>query len=408
MPNDVDPPTPDGQPTQAERIEGSRIISWLDEREDGLIAELRELVDINSGLDNPEGRGKTLDVLQRRYEKLGFTCRRLRHDQGFVHLVAARPGKTADATRVLVLGHVDTVFDSDSTFLTFQREGEWASGPGVGGMKGGLVVAQAMLGGLAHVGRLDAFDWVVVHNSDEEIGSPTSHEIIERLAADRDVCLGFEIGRPSGAVVRSRAGVGVFFVTVRGRAAHAGMDPHLGASAILCAADLATRIAALADATLNTSVNIGKITGGTRRNIVAESCRLEIDVRARSAAEAERVEAGLRAICADVHVAGTSADVFGRMSRPPWRRTAASDALVRHFQDVAKDLGVTLEAEDTGGGADTNFAGSLGIPTIDGLGPVGQGAHTHDERILLHSLITRAKLCAISLLRWSRPDRAEA
>lgn len=397
-----------GQPTQAQRLEGNRIITWIDGQEDRLFTRLRELVDINTGLDNPEGRAKTLDLLQRRYEKLGFVCRRLRHEQGFVHLVAARPSAKPNATRVLLVGHVDTVFDSTSTFQTFQREGEWASGPGVGDMKGGLVVTDALLGSLAHIGRLADFDWLVVHNSDEEIGSPTSREIMERLAADRDVCLGFEIGRSSGAVVRSRAGVGAFFVTVRGRAAHAGMSPELGANAIVCAADLIQRIAALADPSQQTSVNIGKIHGGERRNIVAEQCKIEVDVRVRSAAEGERVERELRAICADVQLPGTSAEVFGRMSRPPWSRTPASDQLVRHFQDVAQDLGVTLGAEDTGGGADTNFAGALGVPTIDGLGPVGSGAHTTDERIKLHTVLTRAKLCAIALLHWQRPDRAQA
>ncbi|MCO4761943.1 MAG: M20 family metallopeptidase [Myxococcales bacterium] len=404
MNHDEDP----RQPTHEQRMEGSRIINWLDEQEDGLITQLRGYVDTNSGLDNPTGRGEILDDLQKRYEQLGFVCRRLRHEQGFVHLIAARPSTKPDATKVMLLGHVDTVFNSDSVFLTFQREGDWASGPGVGDMKGGLVVTQALLGGLKQVGRLGDFDWVVVHNSDEEIGSPTSREVIERLAADRDVCLGFEIGRKSGAVVRSRAGVGAFFINVRGRAAHAGMDPHLGASAIVSAAELAQRIAALANPSLQTSVNIGKITGGERRNIVPDACKLEVDVRVRSADEATRVEQALRAACEELVVPGTTAEVFGHMSRPPWQRTPASDRLVHHFQDVARDLGVTLEAEDTGGGADTNFAGSMGIPTIDALGPVGQGAHTHDERIKLHSLITRAKLCAIALLRWEKADRAEA
>lgn len=408
MDTNFDPRPERNQPSHAERVEGSRIISWLDGEEDGLIERLRGLVDINSGLDNPNGRGQVLDVLQRKYESLGFVCRRLRHEQGFVHLIAARPSRKTDATKVMLVGHVDTVFDSTSTFLTFQREGEWASGPGVGDMKGGLVVTQALLGSLAHVNRIDDFDWVIVHNSDEEIGSPTSREVLERLAADRDLCLGFEIGRRSGGVVRSRAGVGAFFITVHGRAAHAGMEPHLGASAILSAAKLTTAISALADPSQHTSVNIGKILGGERRNIVADHCKLEVDVRVRSASEATRVEAALRALCDDLAVEGTSAEIFGRMSRPPWQRTAASDRLAKHFQDVAGELGIQLDAEDTGGGADTNFAGSLGIPTIDGLGPVGQGAHTHHERIQLHTLITRAKLCAIALLRWKRPDRAQA
>ncbi len=395
-------------PTQEELLEGNAVIRWLDAREDALIAQLRGLVDINSGLDNGPGRKQVLDLLQERYEALGFTCQRLRHEQGFVHLVAMRPGRRPSPTKVLLLGHVDTVFDSDSAFLSFQREGEWASGPGVGDMKGGLVVALATLGALHKVNRLDDFDWVVVHNSDEEIGSPTSRELIERMAADRDLCLDFEIGRKTGAVVRSRAGVGAFFVTVHGKASHAGMDPELGASAIVAAAELVQRVAALADPAKRTTVNIGRIIGGGKRNIVPDSCRFEIDVRVRTPAEAERVEAALRAACETTTVAGTRAELFGRIGRPPWQRTPASDRLIHHFQEVANDLGIDLPAEDTGGGSDANFVGGLGIPTIDALGPVGQGAHTFDERIQIHTLKSRAKLCAIALLRWRPQETALA
>jgi len=117
-------PGPNGEPSHDERLEGGRIIAWLDGQEDRLITRLRTLVDINTGLDNHAGQARTLDLLQRKYEKLGFVCRRLRHDQGFVHLIAARPAKSADATKVLLLGHIDTVFGEQTSFLTFQREGE--------------------------------------------------------------------------------------------------------------------------------------------------------------------------------------------------------------------------------------------------------------------------------------------
>ena len=402
------------QPTQQELMDGNGVIRWVDTNEEHLVEELRDWVNLNSGLDNDAGRREMLDHLQGHYESLGFHCQRLRHEQGFTHLVAMRPSPKPSAVKVMLLGHVDTVFDSDGTFLSFQREGEWASGPGVGDMKGGLLVTVAMLKALESIGRLDDYDWVAVHNSDEEIGSPTSRDVIERMCADRDLCLDFEIGRASGAVVRSRAGVGAFFVGVQGKAAHAGMEPEQGANAIVAASALIREVAALADHDKGTKVNIGRVTGGDKRNIVAEGCRFEVDVRVQTVAEAERVEAALMALqgtrpptlpweSVEIEVS-----VFGRFGRPPWPRSGASDKLVSHFQTVASDLGIDLPAEDTGGGSDANFPGALGVPTLDALGPVGEGAHTHHERIRIHTIASRAKLCAIALLRWRPEERAQA
>ena len=398
------------QPTQQELMDGNGVIRWIDGHEEQLIEQLRGWVDLNSGLDNEAGRQQMIDALQLEYESLGFQCRRLHHEQGFTHLVAMRPSAKPDALKVLLLGHVDTVYDSDGTFLSFQREGEWASGPGVGDMKGGLVVTLAMLRALQSISRLDDFDWVAVHNSDEEIGSPTSRDVIERMATGRDLCLDFEIGRSSGAVVRSRAGVGAFFCEVEGKSAHAGMEPEKGINAVLAASTLMAEVVALADHSRGTKINIGRITGGNKRNIVAENCRFEIDVRVQSTKEAERVERalhdlkGARASSLPWERGSAQVHLFGRFSRPPWPRGAASDRLAGHFQTVANDLGIDLPAEDTGGGSDANFPAALGVATIDALGPVGEGTHTHHERIRVHTVASRAKLCAIALLRWQRSE----
>lgn len=382
----------------------NHIIEWLDHRENTYLERLRRLVDTNSGLDNPEGRLACLEQIERVYRGLGFTCERVERPGDMVHLIARRPAVTKGAPKVLILGHFDTVYDSTSSFVSYSQQGEWLCGPGVGDMKGGIVVAQAALDALAGSGRLDAFDWLCFHNADEEIQSPTSRDLIESLALGRDLCLDFEIGRKSGAVVRSRAGVGRFFISVHGKSAHAGMDPTAGVNAIVGAAKIVLALQDLAAPARGTTVNVGVIRGGTKRNIVPDICRIEVDVRVLDTKEGERVERAVRDLCAEPPVAGAKVECIGGIGRPPWQRTPQCDALIAHFQQVATEFGIALGAEDTGGGSDANFTAALGIPTIDGLGPVGEHPHTHDERIRRHSVVERAKLVALALLRWQAPE----
>ncbi len=384
----------------------NEIVFFLERREATYLSRLRALVDINSGLDNPAGRNRVLEHLEIIYKSLGFACERVACAGEMVHLVARRPSKLATAPKVLLLGHFDTVYDSTSSFQSFTEQGPFLCGPGVGDMKGGLVVAQAALDALHHVGKLGDFDWVCVHNADEEIQSPTSRALIEQSAAGRDFCLDFEIGRKTGAVVRSRAGVGRFFVTVHGKSAHAGMDHASGVNAIVGLAHLITVISALTDSGKGTTVNVGVVKGGTKRNVVPDEAKAEIDVRVLTAAEGERVEAAVRELCSTAPVPGARVEVIGGVGRPPWQRNAACDKLIAHFQAVADEHGIKLGAEDTGGGSDANFTAALGIPTIDGLGPVGEHPHTHDERIDKHSVVERAKLVALALLAW-RGERAD-
>lgn len=376
---------------------------WLEGRQDALHDQLRDLVNVNSGLDNPEGRLTCLKQIERRWQLLGFTCERIERPGDMVHMIGRRPARTSNgspAPRVLLLGHVDTVFDRDTTFLSYSRQGPWAHGPGVGDMKGGIVVAQAAIGALAHVGCLDGFDLVVVHNADEEVQSPTSRDLIEAAAADRDLCLDFEVGRASGAVVRSRAGVGRYFIGATGRAAHAGMHHAQGANAVVALAEAVGRLSALTDYEHGTTINVGVFRGGLRRNVVPQEARCAVDVRIRDAAEGERVDAAIRSICARSSVPGTALTVDGGIGRPPWQRSESSDQLVAHFLAVASDLEIALSAEDTGGGSDANLVAALGVPCIDGLGPIGEDVHTDRERILVETLPRRALLVAAALLRW--------
>ncbi|MBM4342095.1 MAG: M20 family metallopeptidase [Deltaproteobacteria bacterium] len=382
----------------------NEIVFFLERREATYLARLRALVDINSGLDNPAGRDRVLDHLEIGYKTLGFSCERVQRPGDMTHLVARRPSTKPGATKVLILGHFDTVYDSTSPFQTFTEQGPWLAGPGVGDMKGGLVVTQAALDALYHVGHLGDFDWVCCHNADEEIQSPTSRDLIEQCAADRDLCLDFEIGRKTGAVVRSRSGVGRFFVTVHGRSAHAGMDHSVGVNAIVGLSRIIVELAELTDPARGTTVNVGVVKGGTKRNVVPDEAKAEVDVRVQSIEEGERVERRIRELCGGEPVPGARVELLGGIGRPPWQRNPLCDRLIAHFQRVADEHGLALGAEDTGGGSDANFTAALGIPTIDGLGPVGEKPHTFDERIQRHSVVERAKLVALALLAY-KPDR---
>lgn len=374
------------------------LIYFLEHREQTYLSRLRKLVDTNSGLDNPAGRMACLEQLETVYRGLGFSCERIERQGGMVHLLARRVATRVDAPKLLILGHFDTVYDSTSPFQSYQEMGGWLGGPGVGDMKGGLVVAQAAMDALNHVGKLGDFDWLCLHNADEEVQSPTSRDLIEQHAVGRDLCLDFEIGRKTGAVVRSRSGVGRFFITVHGKAAHAGMDHSAGVNAIVGVAKILLEISDLTDQAAGTTVNVGVIKGGTKRNVVPDEAKIEVDVRVSTLAEGQRVEARIREICGQPPVKGARVEVLGGIGRPPWQRNAACDQLISHFQRVATEHGITLGSEDTGGGSDANFTAALGIPTIDGLGPVGEYPHTLEEKIQKHSIVERAKLVALALV----------
>lgn len=384
-----------------------RIVGYLDGRLDTLQEALGELVLLPTGPHEREWQRACLDLLGRRWRRLGFHTEIIEAAAGLGHLVAHRPARSEAAPRILLLGHLDTVFDQSTGFVGMHRAGDWLHGPGVADMKGGLVVARAAVEALLAAGRADDFDFTLLVTSDEEIGSPTSRALVERVAAGRDLVLGFEPGREGFGVVDGRAGVGAFSVAFHGRAAHAGVDPERGRSAVVAAADFALAVGGLGDAEAGTTLTVGTISGGTKRNVVPELCRLELDARARVPEEAERVGAAVRVLGEQVaRRHEVRFELRGGFHRPPWPRDPHGPHA--HFAAVAKDLGLQLPAVLTGGGSDANLAAASGAPTLDGLGPVGFGMHSTEERIERHSLVERAKLVALALLRFQPGTRAEA
>jgi glutamate carboxypeptidase len=313
----------------------------------------------------------------------------------------------AHTTRVLILGHFDTVWDTGTLtrMPIVERHGR-LHGPGIFDMKGGLSIALQAIRALRHAGWPGGLEVTCLWTSDEETGSDSSRALIEEEALRSQAVLVCEPALTGGALKTARKGVGHFDIHVTGVSAHAGIDPGAGASAVHALARLVIELEQLNDKTAGTSVNAGVIRGGTRSNVVAEEAMAEVDVRVGRLADAAPLDAAIRALrAADPRV---TVRVEGGINRPPFERTAGVAALFGMAREVASGMDIDLAEGSTGGASDGNFTGALGVPTIDGLGAVGAGAHAIDEHIVLAALPARAALVAGLLRRLATSPRPGA
>ena len=306
----------------------------------------------------------------------------------------AGPPNTAHA---LMVCHYDTVWPVGTLArMPWRRDGGRISGPGVYDMKASLVIAEWALRAITALGLALPRPVQVVVTSDEEIGSPTGRAVIERAAQGAAYALVLEPPLVGGALKTARKAAGRFTLEVSGRASHAGLAPEEGRSAIVELAHHILRLHQLQSPAHGTTINTGVIQGGTRPNVVAAQARMDIDVRAWSQAEAERIVAAIRATTAitpDVTIM-----VTGELSRPPMERTTAIADLFARAHKIGATLGLALTEGAAGGVSDANFTAALGLPTLDGLGVEGDGAHAAHEHILLGSLSERAALLAALLI----------
>ena len=287
---------------------------------------------------------------------------------------------------ILILCHYDTVWDAGTLGrLPFRVDGDRVTGPGSYDMKAGIVQTAFALAA-ARPGR----PVVVLATSDEEVGSVTSRALIEDRARKAAAVLVLEPATSGGAVKTARKGIAEFRLRVDGRAAHAGVEPEKGISAVDELARQILRLRALADPARGTTINVGVISGGTRPNVVAAHAEAQIDVRVASRAETERVLAAIQGLTPEAREARLT--VEGGLERPPMERSDGVIRLARTAQAIAAELGFPLPESSTGGGSDGNFTAALGVPTLDGLGPDGGGAHADSEHLLLSSWIPRTRL----------------
>jgi glutamate carboxypeptidase len=360
------------------------------------LADLERLVNIDCGSYTPDGVNEVADRVSARLMGLGATVERVGggvapSGQPLGDLVIGR--LAGDGPRLLLIGHMDTVFEAGTVAeRPFQVEGDRAHGPGTSDMKGGLLAGLSAVEALISTGAHPNLTFVA--NPDEEVGSPFSGPHIRRLAPEHDVALVLECARANGDIVSARKGIADMEVLLRGRAAHAGVEPEKGRSAILAAAAMVEAIHALNGRWDGVTANVGVIAGGTRPNVVAESCRLVLDLRSLTAAGMTAVTDAVAEITAHPTVADVTATVTTQASHPPMERSAATDRLASLAQAIARELGFSLNHAATGGASDANTTSAAGTPTLDGLGPVGGDDHAPAEWLDLSSVVPRTTLLA--------------
>ena len=376
------------------------LIDYCTSQRDWLLEFIEALVAIESPSDDPVAVNRCGAELASRLSSVGAAITRVSSGTAGDHL---RASFGAGPRQILLLGHFDTVWPvGQLTRMPLKREGGKLHGPGVFDMKAGIGLATLATRALAAGGGLDRTRIVMLWTTDEEIGSKTSRALIEAEAQKSDAVLVFEPSLPGGALKTSRKGVGQFEIVVRGVSAHAGLDPGKGVSAIHELARQVLAIEKLQNLDRGMTVNVGVVSGGTRVNVVAEEARATIDARAVTIADAREIERVMQAL--SPQLAGARVTVTGGFERPPLERGPAVVKLLEIARAVAADMGVSLGEGAAGGGSDGNFTAALGIPTLDGLGAIGDGAHALHEHVVIEALAPRAALIAGVLQTLTRAN----
>lgn len=379
-------------PTPADTA--ARVLEHLQGRREAMVDLLRRLTEIESPTREPETQARIQDVLAERLRGAGFRTRRIPGRETGGHLFGRPRGRGCPFQ--LVLGHSDTVWPLGTLEeMPIERDGDRLRGPGVFDMKAGLV---QMIHALETVRELELDLEVapaVLINSDEEIGSPESERWVRRLArrAERALVLEPALG-PHGRIKTARKGTGHFEIRIVGRSSHAGLDPEDGASAIQELSHVIQALHDLTDAENGVSVNVGEIFGGVRPNVVAPSARAVVDVRVPDRERARSIEEAIRSL--EARTPGTRLEIEGSMGREPMERTPRNRRLWEEARRLGELLELEMEEGTSGGASDANLTSAL-TATLDGLGPVGGGAHADHEHVEIDEMPRRAALLALLL-----------
>ena len=371
-----------------------RILEHLEGTRAEMLELLERLVRAESPSDDPSAQGPMLELLSGAFTQRGFRPRVIPGKNSGGMLLATPAERPRFVPHQLVLGHCDTVWPIgtlESMPIRMEDGNFW--GPGSYDMKAGLVQGVFALEALAAAG-VDTLPVTPVFlvNSDEEIGSRESTRVIKRFARRADRCFVLEpsLG-PDGHLKTARKGVGRFTIRVRGIAAHAGLDPGKGASAILELSLIIQKLFALNDAERGVTVNVGTIDGGLSPNVVAPQSEAVVDVRAPTTEDAAQIEKAIHSLKAETP--GTEVEVEGSIRRPPMERTPGNQKLWLLARRGADELGFEIEQAAAGGGSDGNTTSQY-APTLDGLGAVGAGAHAVNEHLVLERMVERSALLA--------------
>jgi glutamate carboxypeptidase len=353
-------------------------------------ARIRELVEVESPSEDRAAVNRAANVTEAWIKALQGQLKR--HKSAlYGDVLEARFGPARSKRgRVLLLGHLDTVWPMGTLVkMPWRETGGKFWGPGVLDMKSGVVMALEAVAALQQMEMMRPVTLLL--NSEEEIGSPVSRAITERVA--RECSAVFVLEPAQGLAYKTaRKGVGHFELRVQGVASHAGVDFERGHSAVLEMARLVQQVSAWSNPRTGITVNVGVINGGTRSNVVAAECRAEVDVRIVKAGDAARIERMFHSLKTTDKACKLT--VSGGINRPPMERKQGTVALFRKAQTLAKEMGMMLEEAATGGGSDGNFTAALGVHTLDGMGAVGGGAHADHEHVVVKHLVERTALLA--------------
>ena len=345
-------------------------------------SDLKKVILINSYTKNKSGVDEVGRVFQKWFEEIGFSTKRFKRELIGDHLLFQSPKK--DGKKILFLGHLDTVFPKGE-FEEFSEDEEFVYGPGVCDMKGGnLVALQALRNQSKQIYNID-----MLLVSDEETGSDDSKLLTKELAKQYDICFVFEAAGENMELVVARKGVGTFFADIKGKASHSGVRYSEGINANLEVAHKLIKLQSLTDLEKGTTLNVGKIEGGVGANTISPSAKLTFELRYESIEERDRVLNSIEAIINNSFIKGTKSVLSGGIQRDVMEENGAQKELIKELEEIS---GQRLKSEKRGGVSDANIVASMGVVTIDGFGPFGDGDHTTKERAKKSSFESRIEL----------------
>ncbi len=391
----------------------SEYLDYIDSRRSIIRELLIAWANINSFSYNTTGLHEMLNVLENAFRPFDQKMEKI--ELGF-----HQPYESTENSEKLPLGralrvrkrltakphvflccHMDTVFPPDHLFQKCTHLGDnIIQGPGVTDAKGGLLVMLEALETFERSPWADELGWEVLINPDEEIGSPGSKPLLEEAARTNDIGLIFEPSLSDGNLVGPRKGSGNFMVTVKGRAAHAGREPGIGRNAINALADFVVQLNSLPPGAIGLTLNVGYIQGGGPVNVVPDMATCRFNVRVSNSEDQQLFEDHLESVKAKINkIDGISIESRGEFSRPPKPLDNRTRKLLSHFAAVGRELGLSLESRFSGGACDGNNLSAWGLPTVDSLGVTGNGIHSSKEHVLMHSIVERAKLTALFMMK---------
>lgn len=375
------------------------VLCWIDSQQDAMIHLLRALVSIDSGSYNKAGVDQVGDVISRHLAAAGIQTECIPHAVMGDCIRATVGGTEAGRPHILLLGHRDTVFpDGTAAQRPFNIVNGRAHGPGVADMKAGLVMNTFLLQAFHRAGGL-ATPLVGLYTSDEEVASPSSKAVIEATAKGALAVFNAEAGRPGGRVVTSRKGSCCMTFRVTGKAAHAGVKPEDGISAIEALCRKIQQLHALTDFASGMTVNVGVVKGGDTFNTVAPWAEAQVDLRFRNLLDRDKLIGAVKNIITSCHLPGTTAGITDEHGFLPLSPSPGGDRLFADYRAAAASEGVQCEGVATGGAADSGITANLGIPTICGVGPEGADFHSPHEYMLVDTFVQRTRIAARTIFQ---------